>query len=56
MIGDRNILRKVKTELEKATRPFNEKVRRLQNEMRMLSAQVSRIANDILDLKKKDKD
>jgi archaellum component FlaC len=56
MFADRNILRKMKTELEKAMRPFNQKVRRLQNEIRMLSAQVSRLSNDILDLKKKDKD
>ena len=56
MLSDRNILRKVKTELDRMTRPFNERVRKLEVQIRSMSAKISKLSRDLKDKIEPNKD
>ena len=56
MYNDRNITRKIKTEIDRMTGPFNNKIRKIENELRIMRTSISRLSNEINDLKKPDKD
>lgn len=56
MLNDRNILRKVKTEIDRMTRPFNIKIRKIENELRLMRTRVSKLTKEISKLKSPEKD
>jgi hypothetical protein len=46
MYSDKNIIRKVKTEIDRMTRPFNNKIKKLQIAVRSLRAHVNKLKED----------
>ena len=55
MLNDRNILRKVKTELERMIRPYSVKMRKVESEMRTMRTRFSRLNKEIQKLKEPEK-
>ena len=51
MYNDRNITRKIKTEIDRMTTLFSQKIRRVENELRIMRTSVSRVSRELDKLK-----
>ena len=47
MYNDRNITRKIKTEIDRMTTLFSQKIRRVENELRIMRTSVSRVSREL---------